>query len=144
MGREVRPVAIGWEHPRRPGTYSDGTPRYVPLFSRDDMRLHLAWNAEHPDDEPIEIDPADYMPEIPEGAPFAWMLYETTSEGTPASPPFATLEELADWCAEGATAFGSIRWTRDQWLASFTCGTTSTDSLMTIGPNGPATLGPGR
>lgn len=35
--REVRPVKIGWEHPRDPGTYSDGSPRYRPLFSRADL-----------------------------------------------------------------------------------------------------------
>ena len=91
--REVRPVAIGWEHPRLGGTYTDGSPRYRGLHSRDDLRWRLEWNAEHPDDEDAaeEIDLDDYMPAIPEGAPFAWVLYETTSEGTPLSPPFATL-----------------------------------------------------
>lgn len=147
MGREVRPVAIGWEHPRRPGTYASGEPRYVPLHSREDMRLHLEWNIDHPDDdEPIEVDPDDYMPPIPEGDPYALALYETTTEGTPVSPPFATLEELAAWCEDGATAFGSIKWTREQWLASFKDGSTDVDTTLVVGPSGMGTardiLGP--
>lgn len=137
MGREVRPVAIGWEHPRHPGTYSDGTPRYRPLHSREDLRLHLEPDIGHPDDdEPIEVDPDDYMPPIPEGHPFAWALYETTTEGTPASPQFATLEELAAWCEDGATVSGSIRWTRARWLESFKDGTTDADTMLAAGPGG--------
>lgn len=135
MGREVRPVAIGWEHPRLPGTYGDGSPRYRPLHSREDLRLHLEWDIDHPDDQ-IDIDPDDYMPPIPEGHQFAWALYETTTEGTPASPQFATPEELADWCAGGATVFGDIKWTREQWLASFKDGTTGVDTMFVVGPSG--------
>jgi hypothetical protein len=140
--REVRPVAIGWEHPQLGGAYSNGSPRYAGLFSRDDLRRHIENNAEATDPEDVfEIDEADYMPPIPEGEPFAWMLYETTSEGTPLSPPFATLEELADWCEGNATVFGTLRWTRDEWLSSFKDGTTGVDSLLTIGPGGIETLG---
>ena len=120
--REVRPVAAGWEHPRDPGTYRDGSPRYRPLFSRADLLERLA----HPGDyaDCGELDLADYMPEIPEGAPFLWVLYETTTEGTPASPGFATLEELASWCETGATAWAGQRMTRAEWLAAFRAGTT--------------------
>lgn len=32
MGREVRMVPPGWEHPREPGTHGDGGPRYRPLL----------------------------------------------------------------------------------------------------------------
>ena len=51
MGREVRPVALDWEHPLAGGTYSDGSPRYIGLNSREDLRFRLEWNAEHPDHE---------------------------------------------------------------------------------------------
>lgn len=98
MSRELRPVALDWVHPRAGGTYSDGTPRYIGLHSREMLRYHLEWNAENPDDdEPIVIDPARYMPEIPEGTPYGWQLYETVSEGSPLSPVFATKDELAAW-----------------------------------------------
>jgi hypothetical protein len=147
LGREVRPVAIGWEHPRRPGTYSDGSPRYRPLHSREDLRLHLEDFHDNPGDwEDGHPDLDDYMPPIPEGHPYQFMLYETTSEGSPLSPAFGTLEELAAWCEVGATAFGGIRWTREQWLASFKDGTTDVDTMLVGGPSGLGTardvLGP--
>jgi hypothetical protein len=111
MGRELRPVARGWKHPRHRGTYSDGSPKYVPLFSRRDMRedLKAGW----------DVDPAEYMPEIPEGRRYEYALYETTTPGTPLSPSFRTLEELAAWCEDGATAVADARWTRRQWLDWF-------------------------
>lgn len=139
MSREVRAIAAGWEHPRGPGAYASGKPRYRPLYSRDSLRLHQQWHADDPD-EWGEPDPAGYMPEIPEGAPFRWVLYETVTEGTPQSPPFETLEELANWCEDGATAFGSIKWTRHQWLESFKSGTTGTDSMLAFGPGGFGTV----
>lgn len=49
-----------------------------------------------------------------------WQLWETTSEGEPVSPVFATPEELADWCVDGATIFGESRGTREQWIAIVT------------------------
>jgi hypothetical protein len=91
-------------------------------------------------DSPPDVD--DYMPGMPEGTPYGFQLYETTTEGTPVSPVFLTLEELAAWCETGATPFASFTWTKEQWLASFTAGTTDTDSLLTIGPGGMSTLGP--
>jgi hypothetical protein len=104
MSREVRPVALDWEHPRLPGTYSDGSPRYRGLCSRDDLRFRLEWNAEHPDSEdakePVDLD--EYMPEIPEGTPYGWQMYETVSEGSPISPVCATKDELAAWLSSPA------------------------------------------
>ena len=136
--REVRPVPLDWEHPREPGTYADGSPRYVGLHSRASLLRRMQYREEYPEDysEEGEIDLADYMPEIPEGTPLGYQLYETTSEGTPVSPVFPTLEELAGWCETGATVFASSRWTKEQWLASFMNDTTSVDSLVTIGPKG--------
>lgn len=104
MSREVRPVALDWEHPREPGTYSDGRPRYRPLFSREDLRNRLEWNASHPDSEDARepIDLADYMPEMAEGTPYGWQMYETVTEGTPVSPVFRTKDELAAWLSSAA------------------------------------------
>jgi hypothetical protein len=54
-----------------------------------------------------------------------YQLWETTSEGSPSSPVFATIEELCAWCATGATTFGSSRATAEQWRemldADFVC-----------------------
>ena len=106
MSREIRPVALDWEHPRDGNrTYSDGSPRYIGLFSREDMRLHLEGDAD-------DVDPADYMPEIPEGTPYGWQMYETVSEGSPISPIFRTKEELADWLASPAAGREQVPPTR--------------------------------
>lgn len=47
-----------------------------------------------------------------------WQMWETTSEGSPMSPVFATAEELASWLADtGASMFGPDGASREQWLA---------------------------
>lgn len=51
--------------------------------------------------------------EPPKGDGF--QLWETTSEGSPQSPVFATLDELCTWCATNATTFGSHRATAEEW-----------------------------
>jgi hypothetical protein len=127
MGREVRPVALDWEHPCEPGTYSDGSPRYRPLFSRESLRHRLEWRAEHPDDEDEQepVDLNDYMPEIPEGTPYGWQLYETVTEGSPLSPVFATKDELAAWMSSPAAGRDQVapevaaRFVAEGWAPSF-------------------------
>lgn len=44
-----------------------------------------------------------------------FQLWETTSEGSPRSPVFATLDELCRWCEENATTFGSSRASAGDW-----------------------------
>jgi hypothetical protein len=62
-------------------------------------------------------DPTYYMPDWPEEQKTHLMMYETTSEGTPISPAFATPEELARWLADnGASSFGRNTATYEQWL----------------------------
>lgn len=126
MGRELRPVARDWEHPREPGNYSDGSPHYVPLHSREDLRHHLQDYAENPEDwENGAPDPADYMPEIPEGTPYGWQFYETVTEGTPISPVCATKDELAAWLSspeagrERLTPEVAAQFVAQGWVSSF-------------------------
>ncbi len=62
--------------------------------------------------------PDDYMPEWRDEDCTHLMMYETTSEGTPISPAFATAEELARWLADtGASSFGDNTASYKQWLA---------------------------
>lgn len=42
-------------------------------------------------------------------------LWETTSEGSPVSPVFATLDELCAWCETNATTFGSFKASKEEW-----------------------------
>ena len=145
MGREIRMVPEGWEHPKK----ADGN--YKPLmgykFSKCLMEweedrdqwlkgLRRKWNIEGPDSwVPIEADdyfsdyvndkpnPEDYMPEFQEGTANHYMMYEDTSEGTPISPSFATPEELARWLADnGASSFGSMTASYEDWLATIKIG----------------------
>lgn len=48
-----------------------------------------------------------------------YQLWETTSEGSPISPVFATPEELAEWCEDGATVLGFEKISKEEWLNSF-------------------------
>lgn len=61
-----------------------------------------------------------------------WQLWETTSEGRPISPVFATADDLAAWCETDASWSADQRWTRAEWLASFESGTTDVDSLLVL------------
>lgn len=44
-----------------------------------------------------------------------FQLWETTSDGSPVSPVFATLDELCTWCAEHATTFGYSKASAERW-----------------------------
>jgi hypothetical protein len=138
MGREVRMVPPGWEHPR----YSDGS--YIPLFAGP-FSLRLAewergyrkwqagkrwcfenkwvpiedkykgmayeeWDGKKPQKE-------DYMPEWGPGECTCYMMYENVTEGTPISPAFETPEELAHWLADNnASAFADETAPYEAWL----------------------------
>jgi hypothetical protein len=138
MGREVRRVPANWQHPTN-GFYASGEVRFKALFDGADFEsaardwdvesakwargefpdyagpesramTYVEWNGERPD-------PADYMPVWSDAERTHLMMYETTSEGTPISPAFATPEELARWLADnGASAFGSSTASYEAWL----------------------------
>ena len=132
MGREVRKVPANWQHPKR------ASGRYIALYdscyesrakewdeesakwgngefpsyaSEESQSLTYAeWSGERPKAE-------DYMPEWPDSECTHYMMYETTSEGTPISPSFPTPEELARWLSDNnASAFGDMTATYEQWL----------------------------
>lgn len=44
-----------------------------------------------------------------------YQMWETTSEGSPKTPVFATLEELCDFAAVHVSTFGSFMATADEW-----------------------------
>ena len=116
MGREIRMVPPNWEHPK------DSKGNYKPMFKQTFKEAaeewkdgFLAWergerpsycSKEHENDEywEYESSPPDreyYRPEYSED-PTWYQVYETVSEGTPVSPPFATQEELIDYlCDKG-------------------------------------------
>ena len=44
-----------------------------------------------------------------------YQLWENTSEGSPVSPVFKTLDELCEWAEINATTFGRSKATKDKW-----------------------------
>ncbi len=48
-----------------------------------------------------------------------YQLWETCSEGSPNSPVFSSAEELAEWCATGATIFAGEKTSMENWLKMF-------------------------
>jgi hypothetical protein len=63
----------------------------------DDYEAHEAWEGTDP----------------PEGD--GYQLWETTSEGSPISPVFATLDELCTYAADNCSVFGGVFTTADRW-----------------------------
>ena len=51
-----------------------------------------------------------------------YQLWETTSEGSPTSPVFKTLDELCEWCAQHATTFASYTASVQEWKQMLTEG----------------------
>lgn len=122
MGREIRRVPANWDHPKREPKapyYRDGLQPMYPwrfdekfaewLADFDRIRAGDLTELErecYPRgladwllDEGQPIDPAYYRPWKDEEATW-YQLWETVSEGTPVSPPFATQEELIAHLAE--------------------------------------------
>jgi hypothetical protein len=120
MGREVRRVHPDWVHPR------DKNGRHIPLFEGDAYKEKLDGWIEMASREGEKVadewfgskpDPSDYMPKWTAEEATYYMMYEDTTEGTPISPAFATIEELARWLSDnGASAFGYMTASYEAWL----------------------------
>jgi hypothetical protein len=150
MSREIRKVPANWKHPKGIMPYGyDYLPMHDENFE-DALKEYKAnkrlWNKkQHPDqlsgiatDSTFidwfgeEPDPAYYRPyKDEEGVWF--QAYQTVSEGTPVTPPFATLQELEDWLVENGECHGTEyeqkfsrqaahNFCKDQWAPSMTLG----------------------
>lgn len=154
MGREIRKVPKDWQHPiderrgrakplRDGADFHKRAQRWLadcakwetgerPDYAGDDApRYFWDWDGPPPSEE-------DYMLiDVPEEQRTHFMLYETTSEGTPHHdcPVFATIEELCEWAAIHASTFATLTATAEEWRrmldANFVCATS---------PNAPGVL----
>lgn len=110
MGREIRIVPPNWEHPK------DYRGEYQPMFNRcfetevkEWKEGYKAWEDKtHKDYNPESEwwewhggppDRENYVPYKKEECSW-FQVYETVSEGTPVTPPFATSNELIFYLAE--------------------------------------------
>ncbi len=112
MGREIRRVPVGWEHPK------DNKGIYIPMFDKDYESAAEEWlkncasweEGTHPDRwteygkdynyfwdyEDGPPDKESYRPKFL-SKPDHYQIYETVTEGTPTSPVFKTLNEMVQW-----------------------------------------------
>jgi len=136
MGRELRKVPAGWEHPKK----DDG--RYHPMFNEyyvdalnDWLKEHKQWeDGTHPDlvekperkqEYPFYAEWGGNPPDVEYYQTRKYtdeelthiQLYETTSEGTPCSPVFKAdeFDELCAWAADNCTTFASFKATKEEW-----------------------------
>lgn len=56
----------------------------------------------------------DWTPEEPPTGE-GFQLWQTTSEGSPVSPVFDSLDALCEWCSSNATTFGSFTASAEEW-----------------------------
>ena len=74
------------------------------------LMTYEEWSGKRPEAE-------RYMPEWSEEEATHVMMYETTTEGTPMTPAFATPEELAQWLVDNeANAFAGQTASYEAWL----------------------------
>ena len=65
--------------------------------------------------ENIELKYEEWEPENPpEGE--GYQLWETTSEGSPITPVFKSLEELCEFCENNNNTFGSFKASKEEWI----------------------------
>lgn len=147
MGREIRMVPPNWQHPKAQGGIGGGD-NYKALYDEPFAAAMEQWYAgwkswdtnpegrvkhgcEYWEWHSGPPDPEYYRPAWPEGSATWFQIYETVSEGTPVTPPFATKAELVEYLVEHGDYWGQSRaaqgrgnkagWTREaaeQFMAS--------------------------
>ncbi len=168
MGRQLRMVPADWQHPKNVsgnyipllgGSFSKGAAEWDEAERQWNAGFREKTNfregggrdtewvpkdaemtenyADWAGDRPLA---EDYMPDWPDDLRTHFQMYEDTSEGTPISPVMATPEELARWLADnGASAFGNMTATYDQWLATIQRGW-ACSAVMTVNRDGSGTM----
>jgi|SRR6185437_1411261 len=127
MGREIRKVPANWEHPKT-DWYGDG--RYHPMYDQTFEDACLRWKKEFiewPESESFAKcggeyweyagDPPDreYYRAYKDDEATWYQVYETVSEGTPVTPPFATKEELIQYLVENGDFWDQARRKERPW-----------------------------
>lgn len=71
-------------------------------YGDNETRYYWEWNGSPPER-------ADYRPKWTDGEATWFQVYETVSEGTPVTPPFATKEELVDYLVSNGDYWDQLR-----------------------------------
>ncbi len=126
MSREIRRVPKNWEHPK------DEKGKYIPLFSAKDYELACRESGRALE----ELDSSDMNEqETVEGScgtfrmdeymvfdeePTHYQLYERTTEGTPLSPVFESIEALLKYAAKYCRGWGGSKLSLEAWKEMLT------------------------
>ena len=147
MGREIRRVKPGWQHPvnekcshygRNP---HDGGPCYKPLHDEDYETAALEWQANYA--KFLAMTPEERAEEYGESIRYYWeydgppdkeyyraerwtpeeatafQVYETVSEGTPVSPVFETEDAMRQWLIQqGHSEYAVGEFLKHKWAPS--------------------------
>ena len=145
MGREIRLVAEGWEHPiTSDGQFQPQMPGNYYKSALDDYNEELA---DYTAEDEAEFGSFDeywggkpdlkwYMPDWTDEEKTHMQMYEDTSEGTPISPVFRRdqAEEMAQWLADNnASTMGHFTTTKEAWLKMIEGGGYAVSMVMTGG-----------
>jgi len=142
MGREIRRVPPNWQHPENEHGFKPLHDQSYLEALNEWLENHRQWEAgTHRDlsDGVSKVvyphyaywggnapDVESYRPEWKPGEATWWQVYETVSEGTPVTPPFATQQELVEYLVtegdfwdqrrrkEGVVSVPCQPWTRKQ------------------------------
>jgi hypothetical protein len=154
-------VPADWQHPKEYNAYRRED-CYKPLLDGNYAEAAADWDRERADweagnrpsyasDEHDDMPydqwagqrpfSGDYMPQWSDAERTHYMMYESTSEGTPISPAFATPEELARWLVDnGASAFAGQTAGYESWLrvanGGYACSAVISNGVMTSGVAG--------
>lgn len=167
MGREIRMVPPNWEHPITEDEYR--RKRAQPMYDQRFDERFAEWLADFDrirrgeltalerdcytsanplaewlKDEGAPPDPAYYRPWADEEA--TWVqVWETVSEGTPVTPPFASREELIDYLATNGDFWDQHRgdgpWKREN-AHRFVAGGWAPSLIAVSSPEGVETYAP--
>ncbi len=121
MGRELRRVKKGWEHPK------SNNGGYAPIMDMSFEEAIETWIEEYQDwlkdedDEKYSLEDSIgsppqiqyYRPHWEEGEATWVQVYENVSEGSPITPAFETKDELVDWMTNNKDFWG-YQWTKEQ------------------------------
>ncbi len=135
MGREIRRVPSGWEHPRdEQGAYKPMLDQTFNDAIEEWMEEYRLWKegkhpgqSEHPDivekytywEYAGKPPDPDYQRPAFDQEPTHYQIYQTVSEGTPTSPVFASLDDMKRWLiAEGFSEYAATSFVESGWAPS--------------------------
>jgi len=119
MGRELKRVPLDFDWEIDKIWYG-----YKHIFicgDCEDCKKFAQLKGQTANDDKCPIFPEiEALKEPPKGD--GYQLWETTTEGSPKSPVFSTLDELCEWCETNATTFSTAKVTKEKWKEMLSAG----------------------